>query len=62
MKSIKSLVREVKERRDRYKIDNIVAKPTATSVDPRLSALFESVSELVGIDKAMDELTMMLSR
>lgn len=37
MKSIKSLVREVKERRDRYKIDNIVAKPTAASVDPRLS-------------------------
>ncbi|CAO2141789.1 unnamed protein product [Urochloa humidicola] len=49
-----------KERRYRYNIDSAVAKPLATSIDPRLSALFKKDSELVGIARTMDQLIRML--
>ncbi|XP_025827037.1 putative disease resistance RPP13-like protein 3 isoform X2 [Panicum hallii] len=61
IKEIMGHVREAKERRYRYNVDGVVAKPPATSIDPRLSALFKKVTELVGIGKTRDELIRMLS-
>jgi nucleoside-triphosphatase THEP1 len=57
MKDIESHVRKVKERYDRYKVHDIAANhATTTVIDPRLSAMYNKVSDLVGIDKPMDEL------
>jgi hypothetical protein len=57
---IKILVREVSERRDRYKIDNVVANQQVgigTTIDSlRLSALYKKVNELVGTEDKSDEL------
>ncbi|TKW01867.1 hypothetical protein SEVIR_8G207400v4 [Setaria viridis] len=52
IREIKSRVIEVHERRERYKIDDVV-KPAA--VDPRLLAQYKKATELVGIDEARDE-------
>ncbi|XP_037450730.1 disease resistance protein RGA5-like [Triticum dicoccoides] len=56
IKDVKTQVREVKERYERYKISDVVANLATTTVDPRLLAMYNKVSELVGIDKANDEL------
>ncbi|CAO2141792.1 unnamed protein product [Urochloa humidicola] len=61
IKGIKERVNEMKERRDKYNVDSIAVKANAVSVDPRLAALYKEVTELVGIEKARDELTKMLS-
>jgi disease resistance protein RPM1 len=53
---------EVALLRGRYTADNIVHKPAATtSIDPRLSALYTKVSQLVGIDEQRDKLIQMLT-
>jgi disease resistance protein RPM1 len=50
------------ERRDRYRIDDLVAKPAATTgIDPRLSALYTKVSQLVGIGEPRDKVINMLT-
>jgi disease resistance protein RPM1 len=51
---------EVAKLRGRYTVDDIVHKPT-TSIDPRLSALYTKVSQLVGIDDQRDKLIQMLT-
>ncbi|KAL6640816.1 hypothetical protein ACP70R_021939 [Stipagrostis hirtigluma subsp. patula] len=62
IEDIKKQLQEVAERRERCKVDEIVAKPAATStIDPRLEAMYKEVTQLVGIDKAMGELERMLS-
>ncbi|KAM0904225.1 hypothetical protein ACQ4PT_018154 [Festuca glaucescens] len=61
IKDVESRVKKVKERYDRYKIDDVVANLATTKVDPRLSTLYNKVSNLVGIDKAVQELVEMLS-
>ncbi|XP_025876904.2 LOW QUALITY PROTEIN: disease resistance protein RGA5-like [Oryza sativa Japonica Group] len=64
IKNIKDRVKEVAERRDRYKVESIsasYAQATAT-IDPRLTALFKKVTELVGINGARDMLIRRLSK
>ncbi|RLN27583.1 hypothetical protein C2845_PM05G01060 [Panicum miliaceum] len=51
---IRERVRELAERRDRYKLDAI-APANKTPVDPRLKALYTKVTELVGIGEAKEE-------
>lgn len=58
IKEIKNRVMEVCERRDRYKIDTVVAKPAA--VDPRILTWHKNPIELVGIDEARDDLIIRL--
>lgn len=61
IKDIESQVMKIKERYERYKINDIVANPGSTTVDPRLSALYNKVSDLVGTDEPIDELMKILS-
>uniref|UniRef100_A0A0A9GVW5 Rx N-terminal domain-containing protein n=1 Tax=Arundo donax TaxID=35708 RepID=A0A0A9GVW5_ARUDO len=58
---IKKQVEEIAKRRDRYRVDDLVANPAAAaSIDPRLSSLYTKASELVAIDEPRDELIKML--
>jgi hypothetical protein len=57
---IKRRIREVNERKDRYRLDGIVAKPDLITVDPRLPGIYEEVTKLVGIDGRTKELTDLL--
>ncbi|VAI68261.1 unnamed protein product [Triticum turgidum subsp. durum] len=62
IKDIKHRVKEAADRRDRYRVDDVVASPVgATTVDPRLLALYKDQKELVGIDDSLNELTKMMS-
>jgi disease resistance protein RPM1 len=61
IKDIKKQLQEVADRRGRYMVGDIIAKSTVTIVDPRLSALYNDVTKLVGINKASDGLISMLS-
>jgi disease resistance protein RPM1 len=61
IKDIKEKIVDVAARRDRYRIDNVVADSTAATVDPRLLALYKDQKELVGIKEASLELTNMLA-
>ena len=60
IKDINKKVQEVAKRRERYKIDNIVAMPPPVTIDPRLGALYKEVTELVGIAGKRDEELMKL--
>ncbi|VAI00298.1 unnamed protein product [Triticum turgidum subsp. durum] len=62
VKDIKARVQEAADRRDRYKVNDVVASPAGSAtVDPRLLALYKDRKELVGIDDSLNELTKMLS-
>ncbi|KAL6908222.1 hypothetical protein ACP4OV_002392 [Aristida adscensionis] len=58
IREIKCRVQEVAKRRDRYKIDSVVAQPIR--VDPRALVRYENVTKLVGIDEARDEVIKIL--
>ncbi|CAN6226860.1 unnamed protein product, partial [Urochloa humidicola] len=61
VKDIMSHLDEVTARCRRFKVDDIVAKPsTASVVDPRLAAMYNKVNSLVGIDKSSGDLISML--
>ncbi|CAN6372127.1 unnamed protein product [Urochloa humidicola] len=55
------LVREVKERHDRYNVNNIVPSSVVPSIDPRIHSLYKKVTELVGIEKTSGELINLLN-
>ncbi|KAM0844933.1 hypothetical protein ACQ4PT_056726 [Festuca glaucescens] len=58
---INKQVQEVANRRGRYTVDSIVARPPAmTTIDPRLGALYNEVTELVGISGKRDQELMKL--
>lgn len=57
---IKKEVEEVSKRRERYKLDSIVA-PAPYEYDPRLLALYEDEAKLVGIDHSREEIIKLLS-
>uniref|UniRef100_A0A8I6XWF6 Uncharacterized protein n=1 Tax=Hordeum vulgare subsp. vulgare TaxID=112509 RepID=A0A8I6XWF6_HORVV len=61
IQDIGSRVRKVKERYDRYKLHDVAANVARTRVDPRLSAMYNKVSDLVGIDKPIDDIMKSLS-
>jgi ATPase subunit of ABC transporter with duplicated ATPase domains len=61
IKDIESQVRKIKERYDRYKIEDVVANHASTTVDPRLSALYSKASDLIGTDEQIEELMQVLS-
>jgi disease resistance protein RPM1 len=62
IRDIRRQLQEVAERRDRYRVDDLVAKPDAiTSIDRRLSALYTKVSQLVGIEEPRDKVIEMLT-
>nr|XP_028954030.1 disease resistance protein RPM1-like [Malus domestica] len=64
--SIKKLVREIKERSERYGFKSIdqqgqsSGEKTLLSNDPRVASLFIKEAEIVGIESARDELTRLL--
>jgi ATPase subunit of ABC transporter with duplicated ATPase domains len=61
IKEINKQVQEVSNRRGRYNIDNIIAKPAASiAIDPRLGALYTEVTELIGITGKRDQELMKL--
>ncbi|CAN6382161.1 unnamed protein product [Urochloa humidicola] len=61
IKDIKERVKQIAERRDRYKVDDITPAKTV-GVDPRLASLYTKAADLVGIDEAREELITMLTK
>ncbi|GJM94665.1 hypothetical protein PR202_ga11334 [Eleusine coracana subsp. coracana] len=58
---IRERVRELAERRDRYKLDAI-APANKTFVDPRIRTLYTKATELVGIGEAKEEVVARLTK
>ncbi|CAL4985812.1 unnamed protein product [Urochloa decumbens] len=67
---IRERVKEVAERRDRYRVDDITPAKTFTVnaitpakaiIDPRIASLYTNVADLVGIDETREELIMRLT-
>ena len=54
---------EVANNRQKYKLDEIMCKPLASTstIDPRLKAMYKEVTQLIGVDKSSDELMSMLN-
>ena len=58
---MKTLVKEVAERRNRYKVDTIVIPPSlAADIDPRLHGIYEESAKLVAISGPREELAELL--
>jgi adenylate kinase len=58
---MKTLVKEVAERRNRYKVDTVVIPPSlATNIDPRLHGIYEESAKLVAISGPREELAELL--
>ncbi|CAO2141786.1 unnamed protein product [Urochloa humidicola] len=61
IKDFECLIKEVKERHDRYNVNNVVPSPVVTPVDPRLHSFYQKVTELVGIEETSVELINLLN-
>ncbi|KAL6890320.1 hypothetical protein ACP4OV_009083 [Aristida adscensionis] len=58
IEDIKSLAREVAERRDRYKVDTVaIQAASTTNIDPRLHGIYEDTAKLVAISGPREELS-----
>uniref|UniRef100_A0A0D9XS88 Jacalin-type lectin domain-containing protein n=1 Tax=Leersia perrieri TaxID=77586 RepID=A0A0D9XS88_9ORYZ len=57
IKSIKVLIKEVAERRDRYRVDDVIDQPMAQAIDPRLHGMYEESTKLVAISGPTEELS-----
>ncbi|PAN43034.1 hypothetical protein PAHAL_8G206000 [Panicum hallii] len=57
IKDIRSRIKDVSERRDRYKVDQVPSKPVGRTIDNlRLSALYRKATELVGTEEKSNDL------
>ena len=63
IEDIKKNLEELAKRRLKYKLDDNVCKPLATSstLDPCMKAMCKEVTRLIGVDKSRDELISMLN-
>ncbi|VAI28438.1 unnamed protein product [Triticum turgidum subsp. durum] len=61
IKVLKQDAIEVSSRRARYKVDDVVSKPSRISIDPRLPAFFTEMTRLAGIDGPKDKLIKLLT-
>jgi polynucleotide 5'-kinase involved in rRNA processing len=62
LRDMNKRVEEVAARRDRYTVDNVIAKLTSpVTIDPRLQVLYKKSTELIGIEKQSEKLVKMLS-
>ncbi|TVU33395.1 hypothetical protein EJB05_25210, partial [Eragrostis curvula] len=57
IRDIMDQVKKVSKRRDRYKVDDVAAKLSTVTIDPRLEYMFKKVTDLVGIEGPVAELT-----
>ncbi|CAL5066339.1 unnamed protein product [Urochloa decumbens] len=57
IKDIMVQVKVISERRGRYNVDGVSARPNVVTVDPRLEAMYRKATELVGIHRPKNELT-----
>ncbi|XBH90118.1 hypothetical protein VPH35_081869 [Triticum aestivum] len=61
IKVLKQDAIEVSSRWARYKVDDVVSKPSRISIDPCLPAFFTEMTRLVGIDGPKDKLIKLLT-
>ncbi|CAL5006891.1 unnamed protein product [Urochloa decumbens] len=63
IEEIKKQLQEVAERHTRYRVDEILTNPiaTTTAIDPRLAAMYKDVTQLIGIDKSMRDVISIVS-
>lgn len=63
IEDIKRRIREVADRRGRYKIEGVAARPDDTAaVDPRVLASFEQAAKLVGTDVPVEKICNLLTQ
>ncbi|TVU43780.1 hypothetical protein EJB05_10273 [Eragrostis curvula] len=60
IKELKSRLKEINERRKRYKVEDCISNTTSVIVDPRISAFYKEAANLVGIDSPKRELAKMV--
>ncbi|KAL6907922.1 hypothetical protein ACP4OV_002092 [Aristida adscensionis] len=60
IRGIKERVKDVAERRYRYKVDTI--SPATTSIDPRIMALYTKATDLIGVNEAKEEIITLLTQ
>lgn len=56
IRELKTRVEEESKRRERYKLDNCISKPSIVGIDPRLPALYADAKGLVAIDGPRDHI------
>ncbi|KAL6659045.1 hypothetical protein ACP70R_003085 [Stipagrostis hirtigluma subsp. patula] len=61
IKELKTRLKEINERRKRYKIGDSVSSTNFVTIDPRLPALYREAADLVGIERQRDEVIELLT-
>ncbi|TVU38846.1 hypothetical protein EJB05_12238, partial [Eragrostis curvula] len=60
IEDIKRRIREIADRRGRYKLEGVAARPHTTTIDPRVLACFEHAAKLVGTDVPVEKISNLL--